>query len=204
MINLLPPQVKESRLYASRNMAMVRASLFLISSVLFLGVMLGYGYYTLHTNANAVTKTAAQKESELGNLDQLQKQAQTLSDTIKTASTLLNRETKFSDLIGKLGALMPEGASLKSLKLTGDTTQPLEVTAKLKSIDQAAVLQKNLLTSDLFSAADIQNVDRKPELDQQGNLVKENPETTILVTFNKTTTESKKSNQVKLPETFKP
>lgn len=204
MINLLPPDIKESRLYASRNIALLRSCLFLAASVLFLGLMLGYGFYTLRLNAESITKTAALKEKELGDMASLQKQAQDLSDTIKTASTLLNRETKFSDLISKLGALMPEGASMKSLKLTGDTTQPLQISARLTSIDQAAVLQKNLLSSTLFSAVDIQSVDRKPEIDNAGNLIQEHPETSMILTFKKTTSSTTDKSKTKLPESFKP
>jgi Tfp pilus assembly protein PilN len=204
MINLLPPEIKESRKYASRNLAMIKACVFLGASIAVIGGMRGYGYIYLNRAAKEVTQASQAKQAELKDLDVLQKNAQGIADTIKTGSILLGREKKFSELIQTIGSLMPEGATLKGLRLTGDTKQPLEITANIKSIDLAPVLQRNLLTSDLFEAADIQSVQRQQVLNDQGVVISENPETTLLVSFKQLTTTTKSADKPKLPENFTP
>ncbi len=205
MINLLPPEIKESRLYAFRNRSLIRSTAFMVFALLILGSMLGYGYFDLNHTANVISEETKQKQAQLGDIAAIEKEAQTLADTISTASTLLEREVKFSELITQIAGLMPEGAALTSLRLTGDKTLPLEITASLTGIEQAPTLQKNLITSELFEAADIQEVKRQAATAADGTVTGEVINTTTIVaSFKKPVDTTTQKPKAALPGEFKP
>lgn len=167
MINLLPDDIKVARRYATLNRKLGHYVVFVLAAITLLGGAYGYGYVTLNQEREKVESTVAAKSAELTDLEALSSEAQGISDTISTAATLLNREIRFSELIQKIGSVMPVGAKLNGLSLTGDKTHPLEIQAVLVSPEQAGVLQNNLLTLDLFEAADIQDVQTTVAVDEQ-------------------------------------
>jgi hypothetical protein len=167
MINLLPDDIKTARRYATLNRKISQYFVLVFVVISLLIGAYGFGYVTLTNERKKVEDIIAVKSTELTDLDSLSKEAQSISDTISTAATLLGREIRFSELIQKIGSVMPEGARLNGLSLTGDKTSPLEIQAVLKNPEQAGVLQNNLLTLDLFEAADIQDVQTSVIVDEQ-------------------------------------
>ncbi len=190
MINLLPDDIKQARRYATLNRQISHYAAFVVLIIGLLCGAYGYGYVALTNERKTVESTIASKSTELADLDTLSKEAQGISDTISTAATLLNREIRFSELIKKIGSVMPDGARLNGLSLTGDRTSPIEIQAVLETPEQAGVLQNNLLTLDLFEAADIQDVQTTVSVDERTKV-----ETTVVtsrlsVSFKKTATKS--------------
>ncbi len=190
MINLLPDGIKSDRRYATLNRKISHYfGLLLVIVSLFCGSY-GYGYLTLTQEREQIDATITTKSAELTDLESLSAEAQSISDTISTAATLLNREIRFSELIQKIGSVMPSGAKLNGLSLTGDKTSPLEIQAVLESPEQAGVLQNNLLTLDLFEAADIQDVQTNIVVDQQTKVETKTVTSRLSVSFKKATTKT--------------
>lgn len=197
MINLLPDDIKQARRFATLNRQISHYAVFVVLVIVLLCGAYGYGYMTLIEERKAVETSIANKSTELADLDALSSEAQAISDTISTAATLLNREIRFSELIQQIGSVMPQGARLNGLSLTGDRTSPIEIQAVLDSPEQAGVLQNNLLTLDLFEAADIQDVQTSTVIDETTKV-----ETTVVtsrlsVSFKKSTTKSSTSGGTK-------
>jgi hypothetical protein len=167
VINLLPDNSKSARRYATLNRKIGNYLVLVGLIITLLCGAYGYGYITLTKERTDVEASIAAKSAELTDLEALSNEAQGISDTISTAATLLNREIRFSELIQKIGSVMPEGAKLNGLSLTGDKTHPLEIQAVLETPEQAGILQNNLLTLDIFEAADIQDVQTTTVVDEQ-------------------------------------
>lgn len=188
MINLLPDDIKQNRRYATLNRSISRYAFFVVAIIALLGAAYAYGYLALIDERKTVESSINAKSAELSNLDALSNEAQGISDTISTAATLLNREIRFSELIQKIGSVMPKGARLNGLSLTGDRTSPLEIQAVLANPEQAGVLQNNLLTLDLFEAADIQDVQTTTTIDETTKAESTVVTSRLSVSFKKTAT----------------
>jgi Tfp pilus assembly protein PilN len=203
MINLLPEDLKYNHYFGYRNRKLMQSLVFLGIVVFSLALVYGYGYFALYKNRTEIEKSVAGKQSEIADLDKLNLQAQSLSDTINTASTILSRENKFSLFIQKIGSAMPTGAYLTKLSLATDqATRPFEIQAVIDSEEQATVLQKNLVASGVFAAADIEEVRTDKITDEKQGVVGSKKITTrILATIKKT--DPPKQNTT-LPQSFTP
>lgn len=169
MINLLPDDIKLSRKYAYRNFLIARYATFMGTVLISLIAMFGYGYISLNKTAATISKTADAKLEDVAKLSSVTSRAQSLSDTLKTTKILFDREVRFSTIIKQIGSVMPEGARLTSLSLTSDRTKPLTIEAELVDERQAITLKENILNSDYFEGADIQNISATDKKDSSGN-----------------------------------
>ena len=79
-------------------------------------------------------------------------------DKLATVDKLYSSGISFSQLVPKIGSILPEGTILNGLSLTGESTDTLLLDMNLQNPELAAVLIKNLVESDLFEAADISNI----------------------------------------------
>jgi Tfp pilus assembly protein PilN len=203
MINLIPDDIKQNHYYGHRNRLLLRSVIFLCVVVVSVAVVFGYGYFSLNQDRKAVEKTVNGKQADIADLDKLNKQAQDLSDTINTASTILNRENKFSVFIQKIGSARPTGAYLTKLSLATDqTNRPFEIQAVITSEEQASVLQKNLVASGVFQAADIEEVRTDKITDEKQGVVGSKKITTRILATIKKSDPPKQS--AALPEKFNP
>lgn len=158
MINLLPPQILEARRYGRRTVILLRYSIAIASiGVLSIAVFLFNMHYVSQDEGRLKTEMSGQAE-QATKLEAGQKSVDKIAAQLKTIDKLYSGEVKFSTLIPKIGALLPNGAVLNSLSLSGGTKSPLQLDVDLESQDLAAVFQQNLVNSDLFSAADISSI----------------------------------------------
>lgn len=176
MINLLPPDVKENVKFAKYNRLTMRLCLYLSAVTVVAISVYAFGYLSLDQRYQS-----AQKELETQDVSaavaKTEADAQQLADTISSASTLLKRERRFSDLLKNIASVMPSGASLNSLALTNDPRQPLEIDAKIVNEAQALVLKRNIEEKldekgkKLFVGADIQSINSAKIKDQAGETI---------------------------------
>ena len=158
MINLLPPDYKQSVKYARLNVKMLYyCGLVLIVAATLAGIML-FGVSLVNADEDSLVETIEQKETSLLALGNAEAEAKALSGNIKTISALFDRSVNFSQLIQSIGAIIPDGARLTGLSLTGDSSSPLQITAITDTQALAAVLQKNIEDSNLFTGADILSI----------------------------------------------
>lgn len=159
MINLLPPKRLLDIRIARRNTSLRRyVELSVVSTgVLVLAVVASF--YFLNTQRVNTQKTFDINEQKVKQLEPVQAQAQQLSVTVNTISRLLSRNIRFSEMLTSIGGLMPSGSSLTGLQLSiEDLNAPLVVGANIDTEAKAAVLRNNLLSSSLFTKADIVSI----------------------------------------------
>jgi len=161
MINLLPPDSKETYRYARRNRILLRwvyASLFsLLGAALLIGG--GYLYLTqqIRSNERLIAKTNAQLESQ--DLSTVQQQVKTISSNLKLMVQVLSKEVLFSDLLKRLGSVMPSNAILTNLSIA-QAQGGVDITAQTTNYDAATQLQVNLADpkNKIFSKADLVSI----------------------------------------------
>lgn len=155
MINLLPTHIREERAYGRRNRTMLTYSISLILTAGVIAiVMLASMQFVSNDEANLRSEITS-NEVEIAALQSNIQEIENVAIRLQTAKKVSELSVKFSSLIPEIGSVLPEGAVLNALSLTGGKTDPLILDVDLKSADLAPILSRNLVESDLFEAADI-------------------------------------------------
>lgn len=161
MINLLPSDTKKARMYGRRNKRLVGYSLSILSiGIITISVAL-FNMQYVNADENRLKTEMAQRDAEVVTLEASQKDVEKISGQLKTIDKLYSGEVKFSVLVPKIGALLPNGVVLNALTLTGGKASPLQLDIDMDQQNLAAVLQQNLVNSDLFEAVDISAITTK-------------------------------------------
>lgn len=161
MINLLPPDTKQSLLYARRNTILLRWMSALAASIAVLAVVvLGGHLYINHSIANTNKQIAdTQEQLKLQKLETTQKRVQDISTSLKLVVQVLSKEVLFSKLLRQIGSAMPDQTILTGLsinKLQGG----IDLQARATDYKTATQVQLNLAdpNNKIFDKADIVNV----------------------------------------------
>lgn len=158
MISILPPEQKEQLRFSKYN---VSARNYLLAIILIFATV-GSSLYIGHRYAD---QQIATYESNLENIRKetaeqakLQTNVETLNARLKIIDSLLKNRTNFSEVLTDLANVMPSGAFINGVSLTGEVDQPLELTITTQSRAQGLVLRNALLTSPRIATADIQSI----------------------------------------------
>jgi len=158
MINLLPPEYKASIKFARYNVALLRYCLLILAVSVGIASIMFFGVAFVKAGESNLTSEIEVKQASLSQKGNVEAEAKSLAADINTISSLLDRSINFSDLIQSIGAVIPQGARLTGLSLTGDSSSPLQITAITDTQEKAAVMRQNLEDSGVFSGADIQTI----------------------------------------------
>jgi hypothetical protein len=161
MINLLPPELKSSYVYARRNVALRRWVVIVLIALLGLAAIGTYGLVALQQSDTNYNKQsiALQDQLDREHVNQTKKRVQDISSSLKLTVKVLSNEVLFSKLIKQIGAAMPNGAVLADLKIsTADNA--LDLTADATNYTTATQVQVNMADpkNQIFSKADIINI----------------------------------------------
>lgn len=161
MINLLPPELKESYHYAARNVQLVRWAVICSLSFVGLALVSTAGLIVIQQTTLSYTGqiASAQKSLKDQKLTETQAQVSDISSSLKLAVQVLSKEVLFSKLLAQMATIMPANAVLTNLNLTQAQTS-VEVTALTTDYSAAAQLQVNMAdpANKLFSKADLVSV----------------------------------------------
>lgn len=161
MINLLPPDVKQSMVYARRNTMLWRWSLALGAAMVGTSLIVVFGLFYLHqattTYAAQVEKTKTELNAQ--KLPEIQKQVEGISGSLKLVVQVLSREILFSKLIKQIGAAIPANASLSGLSIS-KVSGGIDLSAAAADYSTATQVQVNLQdpANKIFDKADIINI----------------------------------------------
>lgn len=148
-------------MYGRRNRRLVGYCLSILSiGFITISVSL-FNMQYVNGDENRIKAEMSQREEEVAKLEASQKDVEKISSQLKTIDKLYSGEVKFSVLVPKIGALLPNGVVLNALTLTGGRTSPLQLDIDMDQQNLAAVLQQNLVNSDLFEAVDISAITTK-------------------------------------------
>jgi flavin-binding protein dodecin len=170
VINLMPPKIKQDIKFARYNVTLIQyCILVLVVSAAVTSIMI-FGLTLMAADERAVNDAIAERQATLASLKATDDEARQLSTNISTISALLAREVSFSEVIQKLGAVMPIGARVQDLSLTGDSSAPLGIVVIVDTQAKAAVVRQNIDDSEDFAGADIIDI-VNGETNEAGNVV---------------------------------
>lgn len=161
MINLLPPDLKESYTYAHRNTRLVKWTIAFGGALIGLALISAFGIlYIQQTSLSYDSQIASLQQSlKSKKLKETEAQTKEISDNVKLAVNVLSKEVLFSKLIKQLGALMPSNTRLKDLSINQEQSG-VDISANAIDYKAATQLQVNLQDPEnkIFSKADIVSI----------------------------------------------
>jgi Tfp pilus assembly protein PilN len=155
MINLIPPQLKENRAYGRRNISMLIYSGALLGTALTTAAIMIISLQFVGSEEPVLRQSIQDNQNTISMLEKNVKTVEDVAKRLETAKKIGDQSVDFSELIPKIGAVLPQGVILNSLSLTGGATDPLQLEVDLIDANLASVMIRNLVDSDLFEAADI-------------------------------------------------
>ncbi len=161
MINLLPPEVKQSYGYARRNVQLRRWVAICLVALLGLGVITTYGLLRVRQQTTQYSHrvAATQQMFRQENFAATQQQVQDISGSFKLVVKVLGQEVLFSQLLKQIAATIPAKANLTGLNIN-QTQGGIDITAVATDYNTATQVQVNLAdpANKIFSKADIVSV----------------------------------------------
>ncbi len=158
MINLLPPDVKDSYRYARRNVLMRRWIFNFILAFVGLGLISTYGLVSLSQSETIYKDKIAEVQSVYikEKYAETETQINDMSNSFKLVVQVLSKEVRFSELLKQIAALIPAKANLTGLTIN-QTKGGIDISANAIDYSTAAQLQINLSDTNnkIFSKADI-------------------------------------------------
>lgn len=159
MINLLPPQKLANIRIARANTTLRRYIELLLLALLVVVAAIIAAHYLLRAQQANVESVAEANKATIAELEPVQKQAEQLSETINTIATISSRDVQFSEMLVKIGGLMPGGAVLTGLQVSvDDFSSPLVITAEVDNEAKGAILLNNIKSSDIFKDAELKSI----------------------------------------------
>jgi Tfp pilus assembly protein PilN len=161
MINLLPLELKQSYMYARQNNSLLKLITAFGLGIFGLVLIVFAGFIYMQQSANNYKVQAANIEANLKKQKQqeIEKQTQDISNSLKLAVQVLSKEVLFSQVMQRLAVIVPSNVSLSSISLN-DFAGGLDVSAGAVDYEAASQLQVNLAdpANQIFSKADIVSI----------------------------------------------
>lgn len=158
MINLLPPELKESMAYARKNTVLLKWVMALTVAIVGVFLIILFGQMYIAQATNRLEEDIAQSEQNLQeqNIEEVQGRVQEISDSLNLVVDVLSEQILFSDLIQSVGSVIPEGAVLTGLTIN-EAEGGIDLSADTTDYDTATQVQVNLQdpTNGIFTNADI-------------------------------------------------
>ncbi|HSX45613.1 MAG TPA: hypothetical protein VLG27_01245 [Candidatus Saccharimonadia bacterium] len=161
MINLLPPELRNSYRFGRRNVALRRWVIAGLIALLGVGLLGTYGLVAFKQSTDDYNHqiSAAKNQLQADNLTQTEKQTQNISDSLKLAVKVLGNEVLFSKMINQIGSVIPDGAVLAELNLD-KSENGVSLTANTTDYNTATQIQVNLTDprNKVFAKVDIVSI----------------------------------------------
>jgi len=158
MINLLPPETKESYHYARRNSRLIKWVVAFCFAIVGLAAIGAGGIFYINQASKPYDAQIAATQASLQQQDQagVQKQIQDISNSLKLVVQVLSKEVVFSELLKQMGVITPSNATLSDLSIS-KVEGALDITANTADYTAATQFQVNMADAEnkIFSKADI-------------------------------------------------
>lgn len=168
MINLLANERKDEIKAARVNVILMRYKTIVALAIVFIAIALFVSYNVLTktmTSADEIIKT---NDIKANVYSETRQHVDSLSAKLNDTKATLDQEIRYSQVLIKLGQLMPVGTILGDLTLNTASFNgtPVEVKAYAKSTNEAGVLQAAFQGSQLFNQpVTIKSVETNQEVD---------------------------------------
>ena len=161
MINLLPPETKESIQYARKNTVLLKWAIALTLSVVGVFLIVLFGQMYIQQATDKLETEIAQSEQNLANqnINEVQERVQEISNSLNLVVDVLSEQILFSRLIRDVGSVIPEGAVLRNLTIN-ELEGGISLSADTTDYETATQVQLNLEdpANEIFTKADIERI----------------------------------------------
>jgi Tfp pilus assembly protein PilN len=161
MINLLPPETKESYYYARRNSRLARWIITMGFAFVGLIILSVFGIIIMDQTAKSYDDQVSSMETSLQNQNQAktEKDVKEISNNLKLAVQVLSKQVLYSQMLKQLATIIPSNTALSNLTIS-QGQNALDITASTTDYTAATQLQVNLAdpNNKIFSKADILNI----------------------------------------------
>lgn len=161
MINLLPAELKNGYRFARRNHHLSRWVLALVLVIVGAALLTGLGWVYMNRMGDAYQDriTKSQESLKAQQYDLVQKQVKDMSNNLELSVQVLSKQVLFSELLKRLGSLMPKDTKLTGLTIA-QTQGAIDITASAKDQTAATQVQVNLTDGSeaVFSSVDIVSI----------------------------------------------
>lgn len=153
MINLLADERKDAIRAARTNVILLRYMAIVVLALAFIGAALYTSYTVLQSTMASADATIASNDIKADVYSDTKQQVDSLSTKLNDTKAILDQEVRYSQVLVKIGQLMPAGTVLGDLTLTSASfnNEAVNVTAYAKSTSEASQLQSQFQSSPLFS-----------------------------------------------------
>lgn len=161
MINLLPPEAKETYHYGRRSQKLVPWITALVLALVGLGLIAIYGSVSLNQAASSYQGqiNASQLALQKAHVDAVKVKVNNISSSLKLVTKVLGREILFSKLLQQVTTVVPSGVNLTGLDINQDDGA-IDIVADASGYQAATQLQANLTdpSNQIFAKADLVSV----------------------------------------------
>lgn len=155
MINLIPNELREERLYGRRNKVLLIYLVAMFLTAVAVVIILVGSLTFFGTDKSALQSEIKDNDVRIQGLKSNVSELNATVTKLDTVNQLYDSGIKFSVLIPSIAEVLPTGSVLNSLSLVSGSTDALTLDVDLENPELAAVLVTNLVESELFEAADV-------------------------------------------------
>ncbi len=153
--------MKESYRYARRNYHLSHWAAACLVAIFGALLITGFGLLHIHQASRSYENQVATARQNLAdqNFTKVQAEVRDMSNNLQLATQVLSKQVLFSELLQRLGTIMPADTILTNLTIS-QSQKGINVTAKAKTYTAATQLQVNMTDTknELFSKADIVSI----------------------------------------------
>ncbi len=155
MINLLPNNIREEYSFGRRNKKLLALIVLVAGTAMAVAGIMLFNLKYIDEEAASVQNSIDENSVIVKNLESQTSDLGEVAGRLSSTQKLFEQSIQFSEIIPEIGSVLPAGSIIDGLLLTGGSTDPLQLNVSLTTANLSAVLQKNLVESDLFEAADV-------------------------------------------------
>ena len=157
-LNLLPPEIKEQRVFAKIN-AELREVLLRISACLVLSIaVIGVVYYIVYTNLNIAEEGKIVAEAQLASWDTVEEDATDFSARLSLIDKLQDSEINWQNIFTELANSTPANVKLASYDFNKNSTTRVSLTGYAVTSSDVGSFRELLAQSELFEYVDIESM----------------------------------------------
>ena len=158
MINLMPPPVKEQLRYSKYNRAALHYLQLVVVVVAILAAIFMVAIIYLDRQVASIQTDLATKTQAIAAFAPDKAVAADAAARLNAIKLIQSSQTRFSQLLYDLAAVLPQGVSISGIALTGDATKPVIVSVSGHTYDQVLAFRDAVVTSPRIAGADLQNI----------------------------------------------
>lgn len=158
MINLMPPAAQEQLRYSKYNRIALTYLRVIVLVVVILGGIFAAAIYYLDKQVNTVSLDLATKQQSIASFAPAKATAADAAGRLNAITYIEGTQTRFSQLLYDLAAVLPKGVSISGISLTGNSATPVVVSVNGATYNEVLAFRDAIVTSPRIAGADLESI----------------------------------------------